>query len=218
MDLSSLGSIPQAVATVFAAGVALYVSRNWRRQEVGKRRQMVAEEALLTAYEAKRAIDAMRMPHIFNSELEEATGARLLAPGEHSPWLAVPVATRRYERHRAIWAKLEGAALLVSVHFGASASTPMAQLHRQARLVISEIVAGLEPEIDRAAKAKSSIPDPVLGYRWRPDGLMSRDPEDEKIRQTVSAIEQNLKPHLRMPGERDPDAPCHGWWGKLRRR
>lgn len=60
--ISIISAIIYAVATGFAAGVAIYGIKSWRKEFKGKRKIELAEDALALFYEAKNAIIAIRSP------------------------------------------------------------------------------------------------------------------------------------------------------------
>ena len=58
--LGVISAVIYALATGFAAGVAIYGIRSWRREFRGKRQIELAEDVLALFYEARDAITAIR--------------------------------------------------------------------------------------------------------------------------------------------------------------
>lgn len=67
--MTDLGSVPQAVAIPIPAIVTLRVSHNWKRQEIGKRRQAIAEEVLTFVYRFAHALEDVRETMVWAGEM-----------------------------------------------------------------------------------------------------------------------------------------------------
>lgn len=198
MDLTFLdGVLQQATATVIAATVAWHVSQNWRRQEVGKRRQAVAEEALLTVHKVACALESIRSPWIWPGEMIKDD-----APlnGEEGTHYAIQ---KRLLQHKDAFAELNRAILMTEVHFGRNAAHQIREFYS---FINTVVMANDECAWPMAKKFEPDHKRELERQRQRP-----LHPGDDKlgdeIKATTERIRTILMPHMRMPGEIDPDAP-----------
>lgn len=67
--INIVAAIIYALATSFAAGVAIYGIRSWRREFKGKRQIELAEDVLALFYQARDAITSIRNPLAMGDEL-----------------------------------------------------------------------------------------------------------------------------------------------------
>nr|WP_294547820.1 hypothetical protein [uncultured Rhodopila sp.] len=194
MNFAVLGSVPQALATVIAATVAWRVSQNWRRQEVGKRRQAVAEEALTTVYQVVAAIDHVRHPMVWAGEMVRED---VQLTGNEGTYYAIQ---KRIQQHKDTFAALNRAVLITEVHFGNHAAQQIREFYSFINRVISanDILGSMdqrsEPELRRNLECERQS---------RP----GNDQLGDQMKAATERVRATLIPHMRMPGEIDPDAP-----------
>lgn len=192
MRLTDLGSVPQAVATLIAAMVALRVSRNWKRQEIGKRRQAVAEEILTTVYQFVSALDDVRRPMVWPSEMVR-DGIQL----SDDEGIRYAIRKRLMEHHDTFSA-LDKAIVIAEVHFGRRAAQQIQdfRVFPTSLLFAENLLGGVKPP--------GYDPDFWLKLQYQ-----SRPPDKlgDRIEAATERVRVILMPHMRMPGETDPDAP-----------
>lgn len=194
MRLTDLGSVPQAFATLVAAGVAWRVSQNWKRQEISKRRQAVAEEALTTVYQFVNALEHVRQPMVWAGEMVK-DGVQL--SGEEGVHYAI---RKRLQEHKDTFAALNRAFLITEVHFGKKAAQQVREFYSflntvvMANDMLGASMAHGDPDLKRKLERERQT-------------YPGQDELGDKIKAATERVRTTLKPHMRMPGEVDPDAP-----------
>lgn len=210
MDLAWLGSMPQAVATAFAACVAWKISNNWRRQEIGKRRQAVAEEALLIVSQVSESLRRVRQPMVWAGEMVDDAGKS--HEGDVGVYHAM---RRRMKQHQADFDAIQRAILITDVHFGKAAS----QSIREIIPLVNRVMVASDMLADRNASGyELPFRRQLEADRHAMVGGGRTDPLGDAMQKIVDKTKALLQPHMRMPGERDPDAPVLTRWQRLRMR
>lgn len=205
-DTNWVQAATPVVAACIAGGVALHVSGVWRKQLVAKRRQEVAEEALLAAYNFEKALERIRWAVIPNQEAVDDNGERSDKLGTYY------AVRRRIEKAKPELEALDRAVLLVDAHFGRHVSRPL----RDLQLMLDRVYSANSRLAAYEAEGKE-MPDHSVFMRLKRDRTCLDTPEfpDEISRKANAAMhlaEANLKKHLRLPGEFDPEdtkAPWH---------
>ncbi len=62
IDWSATGAMLSGLGTLIGAFAVIYAASIWKKQKIAERRMVLAEKILHSAYDAKRALDAIRSP------------------------------------------------------------------------------------------------------------------------------------------------------------
>lgn len=129
IDWESIAKIGASVATIVAAGTAIYGVSAWRREHIGKRKAELAEETLANFYHATDAIKMMRSPGTYT---DEGT-SRKAPPGESAEERKAMdrahVLLERYNSNADLFSRLRAARYRFIALFGRPAAKPFEDLN-----------------------------------------------------------------------------------------
>jgi hypothetical protein len=205
MDFGSVPDWIVAVAAALAAWQGIKGLSMWRREEAGRRRMELAEDALSEFYEARDIFKWVRSPvRLDDDDDDEATSAQS-AHDVYSPIL------RRLAEDGDFFGRMRARRYRVHALFGAEAVEPY------------DIINGVHRDVTQAAKMLIQTPqaarastDQKRSDEWKDTVWDDADEEDEinaRIEAAVSKAEAVFRPQidmseagLRRPGATDVQA------------
>lgn len=122
--LQAGSSTLEAVAVLFAAGIALYGINTWKREHVGKRRIELAEETLTMFYETRIIIKAIRSRYVYGSEGSSRKPVEGETERERHLRDKANVLNERFARHRETLSRLSTARFRFMAVFGTDKAWP----------------------------------------------------------------------------------------------
>jgi hypothetical protein len=129
-------SILGSIATMIAAGFAIYGIDTWRREHFGRKRADLCEETLALFYEARDAIIAIRNPLSWTSE----GGSRKPDPSETPKQTQILnrsyITWERFENRKDVFNRLLAMRYRFMANFGREASEPFMQLNQRVQDVL----------------------------------------------------------------------------------
>ena len=188
--LKAITTIIGAVAIAVAAGVAVWGINSWRRESVGRRRQEIAEEAIVAVYTVRDNIRAARSP--FSSGGEGSSRRREVGESSETQEASAKQAAKdalyapleRLNNKSDDFSALYKAQLRFVAYFGKQAETPFKSI-KEARDRI--YIAG--DMLIRNFDAQDEITS-VEKEGWRKDLMWMGEKNDELGRLVDTAVEQ----------------------------
>jgi hypothetical protein len=183
MDFTWLGSIPSAVATIIASIIALYISFQWRAQEIGKRRRAVAEEALVAAHEFALSVRMMKTTWILPAAL------KLQEKGEAiDENLFLKLKDRWVKEHEGCTIRLQKSRFLLLGYFGEDVSRLVEKMLDVDEQCIEDLN-GLVMDVCREYARGKEVHDDAAGYR----SAMFFEAKSRKADEILIKLNQKLR-------------------------
>jgi hypothetical protein len=132
-----ISSVIYAVATIFAACVAIYGVNSWKREFRGKRRIELAEEVLSLFYQAKDAIEHIRSPMGYSNEGYTRKQDENETPEQTAAWNMAYVAFERYEKWQETFNKLQSLRYRFMVQIGKEEAEPFNEIRKVINRIFS---------------------------------------------------------------------------------
>ncbi|MBE0619148.1 MAG: hypothetical protein IH605_01005 [Burkholderiales bacterium] len=194
-----LKAIP-SIVTATTAIVGLWIAKagldKWQRETLGKRKAELAEQVLISFYEARDVFKWVRSRGILGGEGQSRKSAEDEDEELRSRRNTYFIPIERLTREKKLFAKLQAQRYAFSAYFGAKATEPFDTLSQSHTSIISAASVLIE-----AVKFGPGAvpPDDLLndlgwGRRERPDAI------DEAIDSAVVQIENLCKPILEGRG------------------
>ncbi|MGE8367002.1 hypothetical protein [Cupriavidus sp.] len=118
------------IATLSAAGLAVWGINAWRRDFTGKRRIELAEETLVLFYRSADAVRAMRSPGSYEVEFEHIVQKEGESPHSFTARKIVAPLFKRHEEYSELFASLQATRYRYMARFGQESGQPFVDLHR----------------------------------------------------------------------------------------
>jgi hypothetical protein len=188
--VTALANVGLAGAAIFAARQGIRTLNAWRTETIGKRKAELAEQALISFYQAREVLSFVRTPvH--------------LRGGAESTYL-IPI--QRLDRETELFAKIQTQRYSFAAVFGPKSTQPFDSLQEvHGRMVTAARTLSQMPQEtgtmgypnDSTTELKNTL---GWGLRKRPDVI------DKKIDEAIEAMEAICRPVL---SESPPDAANH---------
>ncbi|NOG69795.1 hypothetical protein [Roseicella sp. DB1501] len=190
-------------ATLIGTAVAWQISQKWKAQEIGKRKQAVAEQAVLSINQFYAAMVLVREP-IFMSDIVAIAAAdgRDTLQGQDFYKLF----DYRIAKHEVLMAKFEEARFLVRLYYGKKFEALMVRISLYRSITKNEMFEAMIICADKYGEKRKEFHQGVyyamVLERWR-DGV-GPDPMLDEIRAHITELENLLISDLRIGTERRP--------------
>jgi len=177
-----------AISAIIITILAVYGTREWKRQIKGKTNYEIARRYLKVSLNLRNAILYVRNPFIPTSEMQEALKESGLDSTEYMDRVKTNIAvySRRWKKVQEAWTELEVELLDVEVSWGVDAvnfSTPLITLTK-------ELFAALQMYLDGY---RQKIKDELI---YNQGSLDEPDEFSKKVTEAIEKIKEFLKPHL----------------------
>ena len=183
-----------AGATIYAASVALFGIKSWRKEFRGKRQIELAEDVLSLFYEARDAITAIRSPFSWGGEGSTRKPLENEDEQEKTVRDRAYIVYERFEKHQNMFNKLHSMRYRFMAQIGKKEAEPF----NQVRIIVNEIMSaggtlgelwveriGLpkpeKKEITKTIKEYEAV------FRWQG----SKDEISKRVDKIVADIEQS---------------------------
>ncbi len=184
-----------AGATVFAACVAIYGIKAWRREFKGKRDIELAEEVLELFYKARDAIRAIRSPLGYSHEGKKVVERLKAEGGEGDIDLQMATVLERYEAREETFQKLQMLQYRFMARFGKDKTKPFDDLRECvnsiffAARMLSMLWKSIREEMDSGTKKTryDKIDQLQADLYWGDD---EKDRITPKVEAVVKAMEE----------------------------
>ncbi len=193
--IKSLPSVVTAITAIVGVWIGARGLRKWRDETIGKRKAELAEQALVSFYEAGDAFNWARSRGLFGSEGETRKASESESDEVKTKRNTYFVPIERLHREKELFARLNAQRYTFAAYFGREGIKPfeaIMSIHNEIMLAASVLI---EVTIDHMTRALEEQEIPlrnILGW-----GPASRPDEiDKKISDAVNQIELLCRPIL----------------------
>lgn len=135
--ISIIPAIIYALATFFAAGVAIWGVRSWRSEFRGKRQIELAEDTLELFYNAKDVMNAIRNPISYSDEGSTRKPAENETPEQKESRDTAYIVIERYKKHQDIFNKLHSMRYRFMAQVGKDEAEPFEEIRKSINRVFA---------------------------------------------------------------------------------
>ena len=187
------------ISLIIASWAAIYGITSWRREFVGRRRIELAEEVLVSFYEARDVIRIIRNPFGFGGEGSSREPGENESPEEKKIYDKAYVVIERYKKHQELFNKIRSMRYRFVAQFGMDSSSPFDSLNKVVNdiFLASEILSEYWNQQGRERKSESQRQEYVRTLRefkgifW--ENFIKPDPISPRVDALIQEIEEKCQ-------------------------